>query len=200
MTPLQKVQEALGVVADDIWGIKSQGALDREIAASVTRRAPKVAPPAGISVGAVDERSEKNIATLLPKVQPLARWLVRAAAAKGILIKVTSGTRTYEEQNALFAKGNVTKARGGYSNHNFGLAFDVTVFKADNKTPIWDGPQYDVVGKLGKEVALTWGGDWKSFVDKPHFQYTPKWATNMSEATMLAELRRRKSNGIPYLV
>ena len=24
----------------------------------------------------------------------------------------------------------------------------------------------------GKKLGLTWGGDWKSIVDKPHFEYT----------------------------
>ena len=57
------------------------------------------------------------------------------SAQNGIIIKVISGLRTYDEQNGLHAKGRttpgkiVTNARGGYSNHNFGIAFDIGVFE-----------------------------------------------------------------------
>jgi peptidoglycan L-alanyl-D-glutamate endopeptidase CwlK len=76
------------------------------------------------------------IATLLPQVQPYARALIGKAAAAGITIKVISGLRTHEEQNDLYAQGRtkrgpiVTNARGGYSNHNFGIAFDAGVFES----------------------------------------------------------------------
>ena len=29
-------------------------------------------------------------------------------------------------------------------------------------------------GAIGKKVGFSWGGDWKSFVDKPHFQWDQK--------------------------
>jgi hypothetical protein len=94
-------------------------------------------PLPATATGEVDSRSEGVIATLLPQVQPYARALVGKAAANGITIKVISGLRTYDEQNALYAQGRdkpdriVTNARGGYSNHNFGVAFDVGLFKGN---------------------------------------------------------------------
>lgn len=122
----------------------------------------------------VDARSEKTIKSLLPQIQERARQLVRNAAAKGIEIKIISGLRTYDEQDALFAKGRtspgskVTNAQGGQSWHNHGCAFDFGVFE-DGKY-IEDGPQYKAVGKLGKELGFEWGGDWKTINDEPHFQ------------------------------
>ena len=187
MRTIKELQDFLGVTADGIWGKQSQAALD-----AVLR--PPAPTPSPVTGDRVDERSEKAIATLHPKVQPVARALVKAAAQGGITIKITSGTRTYAEQNALFAKGNVTKARGGFSNHNFGLAFDVTIF--DGNAPVWESPKYKAIGQLGKSLGLEWGGDWQSFVDEPHFQMEPKWAVGMSETQMLAELRRRHDNGI----
>lgn len=187
MRTIKELQEFLGVTADGQWGPKSQAALD-----AVLHPQPSETP---VSNGEkVDERSEKAIVTLHRKVQPLARALVRNAAAAGITIKVTSGTRTYAEQDALFRKGNVTKARGGFSNHNFGLAFDVTIFKGDQ--PVWESPQYRTVGSLGKALGLTWGGDWKGFIDEPHFQLRPEWAKDMTETKMMSELRRRHDNEI----
>lgn len=178
MRTVKELQEFLGVSADGAWGPKSQSALDAVLQSAGDR---------------VDARSETAIATLHPKVQPIARALVKAAAQGGITIKITSGTRTYAEQDALFAKGGVTKARGGQSNHNFGLAFDVTIF--DGPNPVWESPKYQAVGQLGKSLGLSWGGDWKSIVDEPHFELRPAWAAHLSESDMLAELRRRHDTG-----
>src|SRR5688572_8244426 len=76
-----------------------------------------------------DERSERNLKTLLPPVQALARLFLRtvqpAMQRKGVVVRIISGTRTYAEQDALYAKGRtrpgpkVTNAQGGFSNHNF---------------------------------------------------------------------------------
>ena len=57
-----------------------------------------------IDTSPVDERSEKNIKTLAPEVQILARSLIHAADKIGISIQVISGSRTYEEQHAIFCK------------------------------------------------------------------------------------------------
>lgn len=148
-----------------------------------------------------DERSARNIATLHRAVQPLATEFLRQCALAGINFKITSALRTYEEQNALYEQGRtkpgkiVTNARGGFSNHNFGLAFDVTLFDATGRAPIWESPLYDKAAPLAKALGLEWGGDWKSPVDKPHYQLRPKWAAGLRERDMLAGLRARRADG-----
>ena len=191
MTPqddIKRIQVILRVVADGIWGTKSQAAMD-----ALLNAVNMPAPPPQSPLARVDERSEGNIATLHPRVQPLARALVVNAAAQGITIKILSGTRTYAEQDALFAKGGVTKARGGFSNHNFGIAFDVGAFNGTRYVP--ESPIYKAVAVLAKQLGFEWGGDWKSFVDEPHYQLRPPWARGMSERDMLAELRSRRASG-----
>lgn len=122
------------------------------------------------------------------------------AAAVGITIKIISGLRSYEEQNALYAQGRtkpgniVTNAKAGYSNHNFGIAFDIGVFEGTKY--LGESPKYKVVGALGMELGLEWGGNWKTIKDEPHFQLRPQWAENLTEAKMLAELRSRVDNGL----
>jgi len=70
-------------------------------------------------------------------------------------MKIISGLRTYAEQDALYAQGRaktgpkVTNARGGYSNHNFGIAFDVGVFEGNRYLP--DSAKYKAVGALGTD-------------------------------------------------
>jgi len=161
-----------------------------------------------------DSRSEKNIQTLLPVVQILARSLVHAAAAAGITIRVISGSRTYAQQDAIYLQGRApldevnkalsasgldtisekdnkkrTPCRGGESNHNFQLAFDVGVFKGTDY--LEESPIYKDVGLLGKQLGLTWGGNFHTHVDEPHYELRPHWASDISEDEMLAELRKR---------
>ena len=139
--------------------------------------------------------------TLVPKAQVAARKFLAAVIDAGIDAKIISGNRTWAEQDALFAKRpQVTKARGGFSNHNFGIAIDITIFKGSAdpeqaKTPVFESPLYKVIGALGTDLGLEWGGNWTSIVDEPHFQLRPAWAADLSEKEMLAELRQRKDLG-----
>jgi peptidoglycan L-alanyl-D-glutamate endopeptidase CwlK len=188
---IRAVQEALGVNSDGKPGPETWQAIYNRIC-------PDAQPPEP-SADKVDDRSERVIATLLPEVQPYARALIAKAAANGINIKVISGLRTYDEQNDLYAQGRtkpgkiVTNARGGYSNHNFGIAFDIGVF--ENSRYLDDSPKYKAVGLLGTDLGLEWGGNWKTIQDEPHFQLRPQWASDLSEKDMLADLRSRKDSG-----
>lgn len=193
---IRAVQGALNIQVDGRAGAETWGAI---YAALVKPSGHGVAP--AVAISRVDPRSETHIATLQPQVQGLARALVQKAADNGISIKVLSGTRSYAEQEALYAKGRtapgpkVTNARGGYSNHNFGIAFDIGVFSGGKF--LTDSPKYKAVGVLGMELGLEWGGNWTSIVDQPHFQLRPSWAAGMSERSMLAELRDHQSKGLP---
>lgn len=121
-----------------------------------------------------DLSSEKKIMLLHPLIRGKARDFINKAETEGINLRVTSTLRTYAEQNKLYEKGRttaggiVTNARGGYSNHNFGLAFDVVPIV--NGQADWNTKDWNKIGQIGKSVGFEWGGDWKSFVDKPHFQ------------------------------
>ena len=112
-----------------------------------------------------------------------ARELLRQCANDGLALLVTQGLRTYPEQDTLYAQGRtkkpigsdyiVTNARGGYSWHNFGLAFDVAVLDSAGKQD-WNyrHPGWQHLGVVGKTLGLSWGGDWTRLKDYPHFEYT----------------------------
>ena len=129
---------------------------------------------AGYYHGAFDERTERNISTLLPEAQKAARqWFKLAwneAVNQGYEAKIICGTRTYAEQNDLYRqRPKVTNARGGQSWHNFGLAWDFGIFQDRNYLP--NHPLYTTLGKLYAKIdGLEWGGTWKSFTDPPHLQ------------------------------
>jgi peptidoglycan LD-endopeptidase CwlK len=192
---ISAVQKKLGVTVDGCPGPETWRAVYKAV----------VGADPTTSAGAqdrVDDRSESVIASLQPEVRTYARALVHAADVAGIDIKVISGLRSYAEQDALFAQGRtkagrrVTNCKGGESNHNFGVAFDIGVFDGSHYLP--ESPSYDAVGVLGKQLGLEWGGDWTSLVDKPHFELRPGWAASLSEHEMLAELRRRHDSDTPY--
>ena len=143
-----------------------------------------------------DSRTEKNLKTLVPDAEQQARLFLRQVKAAGVSVKVINGTRTFAEQDALFAQGRtkpgpkVTKARGGFSNHNFGVAWDVGVF--DGSAFIPESPLYDVCGKIGERMGLVWGGHFHSITDKPHFQ--------CQTGKTFAELRGLVAGGKPVPV
>jgi peptidoglycan L-alanyl-D-glutamate endopeptidase CwlK len=150
-----------------------------EAAASAGDHAAALAAGAAPGIDTtLDPRSAASIATLLPAAQRAARRLLAAAndgrLGPGIVVKVICGTRSYAEQTSLYAQGRttpgpiVTDAPAGYSNHNFGIAFDVGIF--DRGEYLDDSPLYAKTGALGRSQGLEWGGDWDSFPDEPHFQ------------------------------
>ncbi len=150
---------------------------------------------AGTAPGAMDTtldpRSAEAVATLLPAAQRAARRFLAEAndgqLGAGITVKIICGTRSYAEQTALFAQGRtthgpiVTNAPAGYSNHNFGIAFDIGIF--DRGAYLEDSPLYATAGALGRIQGLEWGGDWASFRDEPHFQLP--WTGSLADARAL---------------
>ena len=120
--------------------------------------------------------SENRLKKVHPELASRIRAVAAALAQAGINIEVVQGLRTIAEQDALFAQGRtkpglvVTRARGGQSNHNYGLATDVVPF-VDGK-PNWNAPNsvWVAIGHEGGKVGLEWGGSWKKFIDKPHLQ------------------------------
>jgi peptidoglycan L-alanyl-D-glutamate endopeptidase CwlK len=141
--------------------------------------------------GVFDVRSEANIITLAPKVQALARKFLAIMKNNSLDVRIISGTRTYAEQDALYRKGRfgstekkVTNARGGFSNHNFGLAWDIGLFEAGKY--ITDNKKYKQVAPLALTVLpeLEWGGSWVSFPDTPHYQHK----TSVGSVSAIREL------------
>lgn len=104
---------------------------------------------------------------------------------------IVQGVRTTEQQKALYAKGRtkpgkkVTNCDGvkNKSNHQakadgFGHAIDLVIVDPSKPDGFdWDNSaKYKAVAdhvlKVGKElgVNVTWGGNWKSIKDEPHFE------------------------------
>lgn len=120
----------------------------------------------------IDSASESKLSHVHPELAARVRKLIESL---GRDVRVVQGLRTYAEQDKLYAQGRtkpggkVTNARGGFSNHNFGLAVDLCPF--NNGKPDWnDDAGFNAIGHAARVVGLEWGGDWKKLVDKPHCQ------------------------------
>jgi len=126
----------------------------------------------------------RDITLCHPRLQTLASQLVEACSKQGLKIKIGETLRIVEEQDALYAQGRtqpgniVTNARGSsYSSyHQWGTAFDF--FRNDGKGAYNESDRFfECVGAIGVQLGLEWGGNWKSIVDKPHFQL-PDWGSS----------------------
>jgi len=112
------------------------------------------------------------LAGLKPEAAQLASRLILKAKERGLEIRLIAGYRSPQQQQALYEQGRqrpgqiVTMAR--FSSHNTGLAFDVAIIK-DGKL-LFDGVDFDILGTLGEELGLVWGGRNKLLRDRPHFQ------------------------------
>lgn len=113
--------------------------------------------------------SDDKLSKVHPRLAAGAQKIIELARSEGYAIKVSQGLRTFAEQDKLFRQRPVvTRARGGQSMHNYGLAVDF-VFVVDGKVS-WDDKLYRNIGRWATQAGLEWGGNWKSFKDMPHCQ------------------------------
>jgi peptidoglycan LD-endopeptidase CwlK len=132
----------------------------------------------------LDARTLKNIATLDPKARQQFADFARAAREiaenMGCEYVMICGNRTWAEQDALYARGRtekgsrVTNARGGYSNHNFGIAADFGVFRGkvylDDAKPQIAEKVHKACAEVAEHYGLTAGAYWTLFQDLPHYE------------------------------
>ena len=125
--------------------------------------------------------SSRDLMELLPAVRVRAEKFLADCKAAGIDLLVTCTFRDNEAQNALYAQGRTTKgnrvtnAKGGQSFHNYRVALDVVPLR--NGKAVWntsgaDGQLWKKIGTIGKSCGFEWAGDWQTFKEYPHFQYT----------------------------
>lgn len=150
-----------------------------------------------------DKLTLDRIQLLHPAVREEVNYIYRAQIVPALtgraICRFAYTLRTFLEQEALYAQGRtrlfdsqgrrlgvVTKAKGGQSIHNYGLALDIVLIKDTNgdgkvDTASWEtNVDFDKDGKsdwmevveIMKRNGWTWGGDWKSFKDAPHFEKT----------------------------
>lgn len=122
--------------------------------------------------------NSRDINELLPEVKSRVEHFIALCQDNNIDLLITSTYRDIESQDALYAQGRTTKghvvtnAKGGESYHNYRCAIDVVPIVGGK--PDWDTSHsvWESVAMLGKQAGLEWAGDWKTFKEMAHFQFT----------------------------
>lgn len=119
----------------------------------------------------------------------------------GIELLITSTYRDFEAQEDLWAIGRtkdkdrrpVTNAKAGKSWHNYAAAWDVAPLVGGKA--IWEDPVlWKEIIRIGKAAGAEAGADWKTFPDRPHFQFTGSGGLTLAMA-----FDRFKENGTIFL-
>lgn len=142
----------------------------------------------------IDQKTIERINLLHPSIREEVLGLYKdkivPALSGRAICRFAFTLRTFAEQDALYAQGRtklfdsagkrlgiVTKAKGGQSIHNYGLAIDIVLI-VDGASASWDTVKdFDKDGKsdwmevvsIFKAAGWSWGGDWR-FKDLPHFE------------------------------
>lgn len=122
----------------------------------------------------------RTIATVAPTLQHVIARAAQIAEQNGHRIHIpqthSAGRRSREEQAEHVRAGN---SRTMDSHHLRGDAIDIWPVRPDGRPDADWVEGYAYVGQAMRQAAqelgveLTWGGDWSSFVDRPHWQLGP---------------------------
>lgn len=155
---------------DALYRLVNSGAKIEDIAAFVGMTTQQEEPKVVQSKWVLSQRSLDRLKGVHPD---LVKVVKRAIEISEYDFMVVEGLRTKETQ-AEYVKKGVSQTMN--SRHIVGQAVDLAPL--ENGVIDWNNKkgQFDAVAKAmlqaAKElnVKITWGGNWKSLVDKPHFQ------------------------------
>ena len=127
-----------------------------------------------------EQTSRLDPKTIYPRLWAASLVLLEACEARGARYYMISGYRSIPEQNLLYAQGRttpgniVTKARGGQSYHNQGLAIDFCFDKDRSRPglqPDFAADKYLVLAEEARKVPGLEPGFFWAFKDCPHVQW-----------------------------
>jgi len=195
-----RVQFLVGVFDDGGFGQRTQNAIsafqerngiavpdaDKGKVGAETLTALEAAyEPTRVALAKIDERNKTG--HLMLEFRKKMGQFAEALTGRGMDALITDAFRSFAEQDAIFEQGRskpgrkVTNARGGESNHNYGMAVDLypvingKVFT--DPTPAnkhrFEEIQQAIIDEA-QTLGLTSGVTFGSLGDKPHVQLLPE--------------------------
>lgn len=118
------------------------------------------------------DRSTKNLKGVHPKLVDVVK---RALELSPVDFTVIEGVRNPERQKELFAQGFTKTLNSKHfvnSKTGFGHAVDIVPLPVNWNNPKPFGLVAEAMKKAADElgVKITWGGDFRTFKDLPHYQ------------------------------
>lgn len=111
--------------------------------------------------------NSRNIDDLREDVALNCRKLIELCDQEGLPVLVTGTYRDAEYQQWCYMNG--TSATPKLGPHGYRLAFD---FCKNAQGHEYDDVSFFVrVASIAKQMGFQWGGDWKSFPDRPHLEW-----------------------------
>lgn len=119
----------------------------------------------------------RDLSELLPAAEQACRLLFQECYKANIQnIFVSETYRPQERQNYLYEQG---RSRGGSivtwtktSRHTSRLAWDIA---CSSPATLYDTELLTSVGAIAHRLNITWGGEWKNNLDRPHFEVKKTW-------------------------
>ena len=119
-------------------------------------------------------KNSRDLADLRADVRANVETLLELCRDQGLDMLITQTLRDDEYQAYLYEQGRtrpgaiITNAKRT-SFHGAGLAVD---FARNVKGHEYDDLSFFInVATIAKGIGFSWGGDWRSFVDRPHLQW-----------------------------
>lgn len=134
---------------------------------------PTITQMAPMSPYKFSQRSFRNLQGIDSKLQVVMGTAIQYSPFDFIVIE---GLRTKERQVQLVKEG---ASKTMNSRHLTGHAVDLAIWYQGKIN--WDFENYRVLNQHVQEIAkqhgvdITWGGEWKNFLDGPHFELS--WGT-----------------------
>lgn len=135
--------------------------------------------------------NSRDIDLLRPDVAENVRVFLRLCKEQGLKVLITQTVRDDEYQAYLYSQGR-TRSGSIVTNskrttfHGAGLAFDICQnIKGQEYS---DAAFFVNCAAIAKHLGFSWGGDWKSFPDRPHFQWDERGAYTFSRTKGPAQM------------
>ena len=135
--------------------------------------------------------NSRDIDKLRPDVAANCKTFLTMCAREGLQVLITGTVRDAAYQEQCYKNGTAKTKVPSFHSEAAGLAFDIC--KNVKGGEYSDLAFFDKCAAIGKRIGFEWGGDWKSFPDRPHFQ----WSGAKNEYTSADIIAKRYPPAMP---
>ena len=114
--------------------------------------------------------NSRDINLLRPDVAANCRVFLAECQRENLPVLITGTVRDAAYQTQCYNNGTAKTKVPSFHSTEAGLAFDIC--KNVKGGEYSDAAFFQKCADIAKRIGFEWGGDWKSFPDRPHFQWS----------------------------